>query len=81
MAEQTLNLDPNQASEPISVTPRTLVGIETDKPASVTSKAGNRLLNLGHADSQILIPPTDEITITAGPLGATVVLDLDSLEV
>lgn len=77
MAESTISLAAFSSST-VSVTPRSLVGIESTQPVRIFAKNGAQIAHLDKAaDARIIIPPSDTITITAGPEAATITVDKD----
>lgn len=68
----TINLAPNESSEPIAVTALKLLGIDTDKPVRIATAAGSVIARTSHRQALVVVPPTDSIVITAESEGAEV---------
>lgn len=77
MAQVTITVPANTTSAPISVTPLSLVGIETDNPIMVRGENESVLWYSRRQEdlrSAIIIAPNSEITIEARDWDANVIV-------
>jgi len=76
----TITLAANETSDPIEVPPLKLLGIDTDKPVTITTGDGSVLAKPVFRHALNLIPPTDTIVLIAGSEGAEVIVTLTEEE-
>lgn len=75
MAETTIVLTANEETDPIVVTPFSIVGLEFTDMINVKSKGGAFFpVHDVWARQRIIVPPNNQITLVAGPNGATVIV-------